>query len=110
MPDNAGIKRVLWVTQEKIGEALLAGGEREQALDAFDKALQAARTLAAGEFATAASRRDLAISLGNLGTAQRAARNFVGALARPKPRLRSIARSRRSTREARSPAATSPWR
>jgi len=75
MPEDMRTRRLVWVTQEKTGEALRAKGDVDAAVDAFREALETARLLAKAEDATLASKRDLAVSLRNLGASLRLSNN-----------------------------------
>ena len=80
-PTNAGWQRDLSVSQNKIGEVLLAQGDLAGALAAYPAGLAIRERLAAADPTNAGWQRDLSVSQDNVGEVLRAQGDLAGALA-----------------------------
>ncbi len=79
-PDNAGWRRDLSVSHNRIGDVRVAQGDLPGALDAFQKALEIAEALAARDPDNAGWRRDLSVSHNRIGDVRVAQGDLPGAL------------------------------
>jgi tetratricopeptide (TPR) repeat protein len=75
------VQRALSITYYKMGDVLTMGGDREQALAAYQKSLAIAEQLAGSDKGNAEWQRDLSISLERYGNALFAAGKSEQALA-----------------------------
>ena len=79
-PSNAGWQRDLSVSQEKIGDVLLAQGDLAGALQAYRESLAVPRLLAAADPSNAGRQRDLSVSHSKVGDVLLAQGDLAGAL------------------------------
>jgi tetratricopeptide (TPR) repeat protein len=74
------MRRVLWVSTEKLGDAKFAQKDLPGALAAFEDALSIAKERAAEEPDNPEAQRDLSLSLSSVAALERAQRNYSEAL------------------------------